>query len=370
MDLAGRVVRRIRGDPDEPTIADIEDEDASELFDALGSETSRAVLGACYEDGRTRSELADELETSIQNISYHVNKLESAELLEVVETRYGSNGSEVLVYGPSKKAVVIAAGEPNFTDRLAETVRNLFAPVAIAGLLSMIVGVLVRGPGPIGFGAGGTVAEITGTQAGLFIGSITFLCSLLAIFVAARRGMFDRDETRTTYRTGLRRKLLGRDVAATWRHVVLIAGIVFGSFLTLDLVAIGAGHRLTVIAWFALQLMIPGGILLAAVLAYSNDGLLVSWAAVSAPIVGIWAYIVAGALREVGFSPILIALGPAIVTLVAAPVGSIAYFIGRTVAQRWREDVTRPLSIRAVGVLILHPIMSFITIVGYFTLVR
>ncbi|ELY91347.1 regulatory protein ArsR [Natrialba hulunbeirensis JCM 10989] len=68
--LAGRLVRRFREDADEPAFAGLEGEDADQLFDALGSETSRAVLAACYEAGRTRSELAAELETSIQNVGY------------------------------------------------------------------------------------------------------------------------------------------------------------------------------------------------------------------------------------------------------------------------------------------------------------
>lgn len=370
MDLAGRIVRRLRGEPDDPTVTGIEDEAAGELFDALGSETSRAVLAACYEDGRTRSELADELGTSVQNIGYHVDKLESAELLEAVETRYGSNGSEVPVYGPSNRAVVIAAGEPGFTDRLAESVRNLFAPVALAGLLSMVVGVLVRGPGPIGFAAGGTVTEITGARAGILVTGLTFLCSVLVILAATRNGVFDSDETSSTDRTGLKRELFGRNVATARRHAVLIAGIVLGSFLTLDLVAIGVGRRLTVIAWFAIQLSIPGGILLAAVLAYSNGGVVASWGAVSAPIVGIWAYVVAGYLSSGGFDPTLIAFGPIAVALTAAPAGSIAYLAGRTAEQRWREGLVRSLSLRAIGLLILHPILSVVAIVGYFAIVR
>ena len=371
MDLAGRVVRRIRGDPDEPTITDIEDEDASELFDALGSETSRAVLGACYEDGRTRSELADELETSIQNVSYHVDKLESAGLLEPAETRYGANGSEVLVYEPSKQAVVIAAGETNFVDRLSEAINKLFAPVALAGLLSIIVGILVRGPASVGMmDSGGRVPEPTGTQAGLIATSATFVFCLFVIFVAAQKGVFDNDKTDVGRRTGLMKNLLGRSVTGTRRDTILITMIVFGTFLTLDIVATGTGHQLTVAAWFAIQLVIPGGVVVAAVLAYLNDGLFVSWGASSAPIVGIWAYIVAGALPEVGFSPILIALGPAIVTLVAAPVGSIAYLIGRTTAKRFRGENIESLSRQAIGLLVAHPIMAGAIIAGWFGLVR
>lgn len=368
MDLAGRIVRQFRGDPDEPVISGLEDEDTDQLFDALGSEMSRAVLAACYEDGQTRSELADELETSIQNISYHVDKLESAGLLEPVETRYGANGSEVPVYEPSKQAVIIAAGEANFVDRLSEAIDKLFAPVALAGLLSLIVGILVRGPAPVGMMGGGAVTDPTGTQAGVITASVTFICCIFVILVAAQRGVFDSDSV--VYRTGLMRKLLGRSVTGTRRDAILITAIVFGTFLTLDLIATGAAHRLTVVVWLAIQLIIPGGVVLAAVLAYSNNGLFVSWGAASAPVVGIWAYIVGGDLARGGFEPILIALGPVIVMLVTAPVGSIAYLIGRTTAKRFQEVNLESLSRQAIGLLVAHPIMAGAITVGYFTLVR
>ncbi|WP_128906612.1 ArsR/SmtB family transcription factor [Halorubrum amylolyticum] len=369
MDLAGRIVRRFRSGPDEPVIAGLEDEDADQLFDALGSEMSRAVLAACYEDGQTRSELADELETSIQNISYHVDKLESAGLLEPAETRYGANGSEVLVYEPSKQAVIIAAGETNFVDRLSEAVDKLFAPVALAGLLSLIVGILVRGPAPVGMmGGGGTVTGPTGTQAGLVTAIATFILSIFVILVAAQRGVFDSGSA--VSRTGLMRKFLGRSVTGTRRDAILITAIVFGTFLTLDLIATGTAHQLTVVAWLAIQLMIPGGVVLAAVLAYSNDGLFVSWGAASAPVVGIWAYIVGGDLARGGFEPILIALGPVIVMLVTAPVGSIAFLIGQTTAKRFQEADHESLSSQAIGLLVAHPIMAGAITVVYFALVR
>ncbi|WP_226928625.1 helix-turn-helix domain-containing protein [Halomicrobium sp. ZPS1] len=259
MDLAGRIVRRFRGDPDEPVIAGIEDEDADQLFDALSSEMSRAVLAACYDDGRTRSELADDLETSIQNISYHVDKLESAGLLEPVETRYGANGSEVLVYEPSKQAVVIAAGETTFVDRLSEAIDTLFAPVALAGLLAIVVGVLVRGPAPVGMMGGGPMNETTGTQVGLVAASVTFVSCLLIISLMEKKGAFNSGKTDGSRREGLMSVLFGRSVTRTRQDAMLITALVFVTFLALDLVATGAGHQLTVAASITIQLAIPGG---------------------------------------------------------------------------------------------------------------
>lgn len=367
--LAGRLVRRFRSEPDEPTIAGIEGEDADQLFDALGSETSRAVLAACYEEGRTRSELADGLETSIQNVSYHVDKLESAGLLEAVETRYGENGSEVKVYEPSKEAIVIAAGETGLVEHITEAIERLFAPIVLVGLLSMVVGVLARGPERIGMlGDSGTPAGTTATQVGFLAAVTTFLCGMLVVLVAARAGAFNHNTTGDDRRAGLPRSLFGKDIVTSRQYAVLIASIAFGTFLALDIIAIGAGHRLVVATWLGIQLVVPAGIVLAAVFAYANDGLLASWGMASAPVVGIWGYLVAGELVRGGFEPFLFAFGTVVVVLVVVPVGSVAYLVGRAVAGWRRSDDAESLSWRAMLLLLAHPIVAGGIIAGWLTL--
>ncbi|SDR43771.1 ArsR/SmtB family transcription factor [Natronobacterium texcoconense] len=366
MDLAGRLVQRLRDEPDDPTVVGLEGEDADQLFDALGSETSRAVLQACYEEGRTRSELAEELETSVQNVGYHVDKLESADLLEAVETRYGENGREVTVYEPSKRAVVVAAGEPGLVDRLAEAVDRLFAPIVLAGLFAMVVAVVDRGPERIGMlGDDAARTEVMAATSGTAAAVATFLVGVLVVLAADRVGVFDR--LADDRRTGRVRLLLGRSSESTRRYAVsiLVGGLV--TFLALDLVAAGTGHRLSLAAWLLVQLVIPLGVVAAGVIAYANDGLAVSWAAASAPFVGIWGYLVAGEFTRGGIDPILFALGPVAVAIVAAPLGSIAYLVGRTVAS-WR-GIGEPLSRRTIALLVAHPLFVVVIVAGWLRLV-
>ncbi|RQG93152.1 ArsR family transcriptional regulator [Natrarchaeobius halalkaliphilus] len=369
--LAGRLVRRFRDDADEPTVAGLEDEDADKLFDALGSKTSRAILAACYEQGRTRSELADDLETSIQNVSYHVDKLESADLLEAVETRYGQNGREVTVYEPSKRAVVVAAGEPGVVDRLADAVDRLFAPITFVGLLAMTVAAIVRGParvGMLGDDAGTATTAPTAPEPWLVAAVLAALCGTLIVFVADRLGAFERDGAVGAARTGVPRRLFGRHVGSSRRYAVWIVAFAFATFLALDLVAVGAGHRLTVLAWLAVQLAIPAGLVGAAAVAYLNDGLVASWAAASAPFAGLWGYLVAGDIVRGGFEPILLALGPVAVLVVATPLGTLSYLAGRLLATRRERGVD--LSRRAAGALVAHPIAVVALIVSWVVVVR
>lgn len=353
--LAGRLVRRLRDEPDGPTVTGLEGEDADQLFDALGSETSRAVLAACYEKGRTRSELADELETSVQNVGYHVDKLETAGLLEAVETRYGENGREVAVYEPSKRAVVVAAGEPGVVDRLASAVERLFAPVVLVGLIATSAGVLARGPERIGMLGDDAGAATTGT--GISVGAVavlaTFLLGIVVVLAADRAGAFGRDADTDAPRTGRSRLLFGRGVDASRRYAVWALTFALATFLALDLIAVGAGHRLTVAAWLAVQLAIPLGAVAAAAVAYANDGLLTGWTLAAAPVVGIWGYLVAGDFVRGGVDPALFAFGPAAVALIAMPLGSIAYLAGRLVS-RWRGNGVA-LSKRTVALIVAHP---------------
>ncbi|OIB55319.1 ArsR/SmtB family transcription factor [Natrialba sp. SSL1] len=365
--LAGRLVRRFREDADEPAVAGLEGEDADQLFDALGSETSRAVLAACYKEGCTRSELAAELETSIQNVGYHVDKLESADLLEPVETRYGENGREVTVYEPSKQAVVIAAGEPGFVERLAAAVDRLFAPIALVSLVALVVGVLVREPARIGMLADdagpATTAATTTTPPGFAAAVLTFCCGLLVVLAADRAGLFERETPASAFtrRHGRSRLLFGHRVGASRRYTVWIAAFAFATFLALDLVAVGAGHRLTLAAWLGVQLVIPAGVLAATAVAYANDGLLLSWAAASAPVVGIWGYLVAGELVRTGADPVLLWFGPLTVALFATPLGSLAYLVGRLGARH--RDRGDPISTRTAVSILLHPILAALGVV-------
>ncbi|ELZ02281.1 regulatory protein ArsR [Natrialba chahannaoensis JCM 10990] len=407
--LAGRLVRRFREDADEPAVAGLEGEDADQLFDALGSETSRAVLAACYEEGRTRSELAAKLETSLQNVGYHVDKLESADLLEPVETRYGENGREVTVYEPSKQAVVIAAGEPGFVERLAAAVDRLFAPIALVSLVALVVGVFVREPARIGMLAGddaGTVDTATTTTTttttttvvspAVTVAVATFLFGLLVVLVADRRGVFrqdrdwewgrgnnradctrnhnharadcprNRDHDRANH-TGTAKLLVGRQPDLTRRYATVMLAGMLATFLVLDLVAVGTGRWLTLASWVVVQWAIPAWLFAAVAVAASNDGLFASWGVASVPFVGIWGYLVAGDIVRGGPDTILLALGPAIVVLVAMPLGSIAYLVGRFIATR-RRSVTLP-SRRALAMILAHPVAAVAILAAWLSVV-
>jgi DNA-binding transcriptional ArsR family regulator len=119
------------GDDRAPRLVDVDDEVADEVFMALSSGTARKILATLYDEPHTTSELADAVDTSVQNASYHLDKLSDAGLVEVVDTWYSERGTEMKVYAPRDESLVVFAG-----SNKKRTFRKLLARlVGAIGLL-------------------------------------------------------------------------------------------------------------------------------------------------------------------------------------------------------------------------------------------
>ncbi|ERJ04992.1 ArsR family transcriptional regulator protein [Halorhabdus tiamatea SARL4B] len=118
----------------------LDDERADEVFDALGSETARTILQSLHADPRPASELTEDVGTTLQNVQYHLTKLEAADLVTVVDTWYGQNGAEMDVYAPTDEALVLfAGGDPESSLRaLLERLVGVIAALAV-GALAIVV---------------------------------------------------------------------------------------------------------------------------------------------------------------------------------------------------------------------------------------
>jgi DNA-binding transcriptional ArsR family regulator len=119
----------------EPRVVDLDSEVADELMAALSSETARRILAALHEEPAPPSELAERVDTSLQNAQYHLEKLESAGAVEVVGSAYSEKGREMSIYGPADSPLVIFAGEKERASGLRAAVSRLFA-----GFLALAVG--------------------------------------------------------------------------------------------------------------------------------------------------------------------------------------------------------------------------------------
>ena len=140
----------------DPRVVDLDSEAADELMAALSSSTARRILAALHEDPAPPSELADRVDTSLQNAQYHLENLEDAGAIEVVGTAYSEKGREMSIYGPADSPLVIVAGEQERAAGLRSALSRLFAGFLALGVGGAVIQALFGGDDaapPVGSGA-------------------------------------------------------------------------------------------------------------------------------------------------------------------------------------------------------------------------
>jgi len=149
----------------EPRLLEIDGAAADEVFEALSAGTARAILAAVYEEPRPASELAEAVDTSLQNTRYHLGNLQDAGLVEVADTWYSERGSEMKVYAPTDSSVVVVAGDEDTTGSVFDVLRTLLGAVAVLAVVSVAVNTIVEavGGGPSRVGAPGEPTTTTTT---------------------------------------------------------------------------------------------------------------------------------------------------------------------------------------------------------------
>ncbi|PSQ10158.1 ArsR family transcriptional regulator [Halobacteriales archaeon QS_5_70_15] len=134
--------RRIESDrrPDDARVLDIEGEAADRAFEVLSSATARRILTAIYEEPRTPPEVRDEVGTSLQNVHYHLERLEDADLIEPSGVGYSEKGSEMTIYAPRSEAVVLFAGRESDRSRLGRLLGRVLGLYILLAATVAVVG--------------------------------------------------------------------------------------------------------------------------------------------------------------------------------------------------------------------------------------
>jgi len=140
-------------------VVGVESDAADELLGVLGSDAARTVLAELHEEPAAPSRLADRLDTSLQQVHYHVENLADAGLVEPVDTATAESGQEMTVYGPAGGPVVVFAGEESGGDDLRSALSGLLSGFGVLAVASLLVQeVLGEGIDAL-FGAGGGGAD-------------------------------------------------------------------------------------------------------------------------------------------------------------------------------------------------------------------
>ncbi|MEF8756757.1 MAG: helix-turn-helix domain-containing protein [Halobacteriales archaeon] len=153
-----------------PRIVGLDSEDADELLSALSSDTARKLLAALHDDPATPSKVADRIDTSLQNVQYHLEKLEAADAIKVVDTVYSEKGREMNVYAPTDQPLVVFAGDDEASSGLKTALSRLLGGLGVLAAGALVVqsmfgtlglgGLFGGGGSPGGGDAAGTATEV------------------------------------------------------------------------------------------------------------------------------------------------------------------------------------------------------------------
>jgi DNA-binding transcriptional ArsR family regulator len=130
----------VSGDTDAgPRVVGVDSEDADALLSALSSGTARRILARLHEDPAPPSRVADGVDTSLQNVQYHLERLEEAGAVEVVGTAYSEKGREMDLYAPADQPLVIFAGREEQSSGLRAALRRLVGGVGALAFGAVLV---------------------------------------------------------------------------------------------------------------------------------------------------------------------------------------------------------------------------------------
>lgn len=195
-------------DPDgssEARVLGLDSTDADAVLGAVASDTARAVLEALHEEPSTASGLADRVDCSLQTVQYHLDNLSEADLVTVVDSATSPKGQEMDVYDPTRRPVVVYAGEGDDGDDLRSMLTRLVSGVGFLGLLSLLVQELFGGDRAptteatrdTGVSLSAEAAETAGAAGGVepgllfFAGGLVVLVAYLGLWYLRRRGALD-----------------------------------------------------------------------------------------------------------------------------------------------------------------------------------
>lgn len=154
------------------------DTESDDVLAALSSETGRRALRTLYEEPQTPSEVAESVDTSLQNVHYHLTNLSEAGLIEPVDTVYSEKGNEMTVYAPASDPLVFVSDSesvPRVERSLGQYVGG-FTGLVLAGLGVLSLGVQWGAEQLLRTGAGGVVQPAgTGSQPVFAPGTLQWL---------------------------------------------------------------------------------------------------------------------------------------------------------------------------------------------------
>ncbi|QZA89574.1 ArsR family transcriptional regulator [Salinarchaeum sp. IM2453] len=94
-------------EPTEDPIDTVDLLDDAGVIEALGSETARQILCVLASQPTTATKLTEHTSSSLQNVMYHLRRLEEVELVEETGVAYSEKGREMTVYRSTTESITV-----------------------------------------------------------------------------------------------------------------------------------------------------------------------------------------------------------------------------------------------------------------------
>jgi DNA-binding transcriptional ArsR family regulator len=94
----------------DPSVLYVDSEQTRNVISTLSSDTAYEIFQQLNEQPLTPSEIADRVDLSVQNASYHLASLEEATLIEVIDTCYSEKGREMDIYAVTSEPKILILG--------------------------------------------------------------------------------------------------------------------------------------------------------------------------------------------------------------------------------------------------------------------
>lgn len=141
----------------EPEVVGLDEGRAEEVLSVLSSDTAREMYAELRRGPATTSELADDLDLSLQNAHHHLKRLRDAGLVEVEGTRLSEKRNEMKVYAAADAPVIVLPGAED-ADGLRDHLKRVLGAAALLGSGAVAIRLLRS--------AGERTVESMGTEAG------------------------------------------------------------------------------------------------------------------------------------------------------------------------------------------------------------
>ena len=181
-----------------PRIVDLTTDEADDVFSALKSDTARQILSRLFQEPMTMTALSEELDMSVQNVDYHIQKLVDADLVTVVDTVYSAKHREMNVWGPTNTSITII-GTRSPSDYVKDQLSSILGVSIILTVSTVVLFLLTRtliSPEPTVGTLAGNGASVFGVYGRLLfydpvllfvIGGVVALVSVVIMQILVRR---------------------------------------------------------------------------------------------------------------------------------------------------------------------------------------